>query len=200
MVKIIIWNINDISLNENTIARLSPFRREKFERLIDGKSKLQSLAAGLMLDEYISDKEIKTNEYGKPYIEGAPFFNLSHSGDYVILTTSDNAEIGCDIEKIRDLDYERMGRLVYTENEMRELRSCDNIREKFFEFWTKKEAFIKCIGEGFHFSPKSLDVSGEKMSVDYKNRKFFFKEYMLTGYKIMLCSKDNEYDEKWEVF
>ena len=196
MVKIYIRNINDISLNELNISKLSPYRREKFDRLIDGKTKRQSLAAGLLLDDYISYNEIKLNEYGKPFAENGPFFNISHSGDYVVLGVSDTAEIGCDIEQLRDCEYERMGKAVFTESELNELENSADKRDKFFEFWTKKEAFIKCIGEGFHFSVKSLDLSGKKTVTVYKNIKYFFKEYMLPGYKIMLCSADNCYDER----
>ena len=196
MVKVYIKNIKDISESEINISELSLYRREKYERMKDGKSKLQSLTAGLMLNKYISGREIKFNEYGKPYIENGPFFNLSHSGDYVILAISDKAEVGCDIEELRDCDYERMGRAVCTESELAELKSADNKRDIFFEFWTKKEAFIKCIGEGFHFPPKSLDLSGVKQYVVYNDKVFFFKEYMLEGCKIMLCSPDNSFDNE----
>ncbi|MBQ7504939.1 MAG: 4'-phosphopantetheinyl transferase superfamily protein [Ruminococcus sp.] len=195
MVKIYIQNINDISLSELNISKLSPYRYEKFDRIIDGKSKLQSLAAGLMLNDYISDKEIKLNEYGKPFVENGPFFSLAHSGDYVALAVSDKHEVGCDIEELRDCGFIRMGKLVFTENEISELKASEDKRDKFFEFWTKKEAFIKCIGEGFHYSVKSLDLSGERSYVLHNNKKHFFKEYMHQGYKIMLCSQDTEYEK-----
>ncbi len=196
MVSLYIKNINEISLNELNISKLSPYRREKFERLKDEKSKRQSLAAGLMLNEYISDKEIKLNEYGKPYADGV-YFNIAHSGNYVILAVSDKAEVGCDIEELKTCEFERMGKVVFTDNEMNELRASTDKRDKFFEFWTKKEAFIKCIGEGFHFPVKSLDLSGGKAHTVYNNKKLFFKEYMLSGYKIMLCSEDTEYNRNW---
>ena len=195
MVKLFIQNINNISINELNISKLSPYRYEKFNRIIDEKSKRQSLTAGIMLNEYISDKEIKLNEYGKPYVEDGTYFSLSHSGDYVALAVSDRYEVGCDIENLRDCEFSRMGKIVFTDNELSELESSGNKREKFFEFWTKKEAFIKCIGEGFHYSPKSLDLSGGKPYVIHNNIKHFFKEYMLTGYKIMICSQDTEYEK-----
>lgn len=195
MVKIYIQNINNISLNELNVNKLSPYRREKFDRIIDEKSKLQSLAAGLMLNDYIYDKEIKLNGYGKPFAENGPYFSLAHSGDYVVLAVSDKYEIGCDIEELKDCEFTRMGKVVFTENELVELRNCEDIRGKFFELWTKKEAFIKCIGEGFHYPVKSIDLSGEEPYVTYNNQKYFFKEYMLPGYKIMLCSQDTEYEK-----
>ena len=193
MVKIYIQNINDISLNELNISKLSPYRREKFDRLIDGQSKLQSLAAGLLLNKYISDKKIKLSEYGKPYVEDGPFFNLAHSGDYAVLAVSDAYEVGCDIEQLKECEYERLGRVVYTENELNALKNAEDKKECFYDLWTKKEAFIKCIGEGFHFAVKSLDLSGGELFTVHNGEKFFFKEYMLNGYKIMLCSKDNNF-------
>ena len=193
MVRIYIQNTNDISINELNISRLSPHRYEKFDRLIDEKTKRQSLTAGLMLNNYISDKEIKLNKYGKPYVENGPFFSLAHSGDYVILAVSDKADVGCDIEKLRDCDFIKTGRLVFTDSEMSEIKSSEDICDSFFEFWTKKEAFIKCIGEGFHYSVKSLNLSGGKTYAVQNKTKYFFKEYMLRGYKIMLCSEDNDF-------
>ena len=195
MVRIYIQNINNISLNELNISKLSPYRLEKFDRIVDGKSKVQSLTAGLMLNDYISDKEIKLNEYGKPYAENGPYFSLAHSGDYVVLAVSDKHEVGCDIEQLRDCEFLRMGKIVFTDSELSELESSEDKRDKFFEFWTKKEAFIKCIGEGFHYPVKSLDLRGGKPYVLQNKEKYFFKEYMLTGYKIMLCSQDNEYEK-----
>lgn len=199
MVRIVLKNINDISLNELNISKLPPYRRQKFERIIDEKSKRQSLAAGLLISKYISHKEIKLNEYGKPYVEGGKFFSIAHSGDYALLAMSDVCDIGCDIELLRDCDYERMGKLVFTDSELSELKYCDDKRDRFFELWTMKEAFIKCIGEGFHFPVKSLDLSGEKSHTVYNNEKYFFKEYMLNDCKIMICSRDNGFPDRYDL-
>ena len=42
---------------------------------------------------------------------------------------------------------------------MDEICSSADKSGKFYEFWTKKESFLKCIGEGFHRNSKSVDVT-----------------------------------------
>ena len=59
----------------------------------------QELLAGYMLYKYLgisSDEQLVRNEHGKPEIaagyknENAAFFNLAHSGPYVVLAISDS--------------------------------------------------------------------------------------------------------------
>lgn len=191
MVKVYIQSINNISINELKLNQFPKYRREKLARIKDGRSKLHSYTAGLLLSEHISNKEIKLNEYGKPYCDGV-YFNLSHSGDYVILAISDGTEVGCDIEYMKQADYMRLGKVVYTENELAALTSSEDMRLKFYEFWTKKEAFMKCIGEGFHFPVKSLDITLSPEYVFYNGEKLYFVDYMLDDYRIMICSSDKD--------
>ncbi len=194
MIKIYVSNSKNISLSELNINRTAPYRRKKIERIVSESAKRQSLTAGLMLSEIFSNAEIKMGKYGKPYIEGK-HFNLAHSGDFVILAVSDFAEVGCDIERVKALDYEKTAKIVFHENERKILSSAEDKQSLFFELWTKKEAFMKCIGEGFHFPPSTIDLTKYSDKVLYKGRTYFFKEYMLVDYKIMLCSEDNAFSE-----
>lgn len=195
MIKLYITNSKYISLTELNINKTAPYRQDKIRRLVHESAKRQSLAAGLMLAEIFQNAEIKTGEYGKPYIEGE-HFNLAHSGDYVILAVSDSCDIGCDIERVKLADYEKLARTVFCENEREMLKKAEDKQDLFFELWTRKEAFMKCIGEGFHFSPSTLDLTLNPDKVHYKEKTCFFKEYMLCDYKIMLCSEDNAFPEK----
>lgn len=196
MIKVYITNSKNNSLTELNIDKTAPYRREKIARLAHDSAKRQSLAAGLLLAEVFPNAEIKTGEYGKPYIENE-YFNLAHSGDYVILAVSDSFEIGCDIERVKTADYEKLASKVFHENERKTLSETEDKQSLFFELWTKKEAFMKCIGEGFHFAPSTLDLTLDSDKVLYKGKTYFFKEYMLSGYKIMLCSEDNAFPENF---
>ena len=48
------------------------------------------------LEERVSTKS------GKPYLENGPFFNVSHSEEYVVFVSDESREVGVDIEKINE--------------------------------------------------------------------------------------------------
>lgn len=196
MINTYYTNIDNLSVTEVNISKVSPERQSRINRLIQECQKKQCLAAGLLINKLFSNKTVKINQYGKPYIENDFHFNIAHSGNYVIISVSTNEPVGCDIEGIAEYNYLKLGKVVFHKNEMNSLKSADNKQDKFFELWTKKEAFLKCIGTGFHFKSKKIDLSENKHYVTYGNQKYRFKNYMLKGYKIMLCSPSTEFAQE----
>ncbi|MBR5539735.1 MAG: 4'-phosphopantetheinyl transferase superfamily protein [Clostridia bacterium] len=96
---------------------------------------LSAVGYSLLLGEVSG--EIAFKENGKPYFKDVPlYFSISHSGNTVICAISDR-EIGADVEKVREIPR-GVAMRFFTERE----RQCD-----FFEIWTKKEAYGKCIGD-----------------------------------------------------
>ncbi len=188
MTEIYFVNTDNYSLKELNISSLPDTRRAKINRLVHESDKLASACAGLLINKFIGDKDLKLNEYGKPYSD-EKFFNISHSGNIVIIAVSD-FEVGCDVELKRELEYERLGKIVFHENELKKLSETEDKRSLFFKLWTSKEAFIKCLGEGFHFKTTELDLSELPDKLEYRGRTLFFKEYMLKDAEIMLCAED----------
>lgn len=188
MAEIFYTNIKNYSLKELNLSLLPKYRQEKTERLVHESDKLRCACAGFLIKKYVGDN-IKLNEYGKPFSESGKRFNLSHSGDYVIIALSDY-DVGCDVEVTRDADYTRLGKIIFHENEQKTLLETDDKKDYFFRLWTAKEAFIKCIGEGFHFNAGEIDLSLLPEEIKYKGRTLFFKEYMLKDARIMLCTED----------
>ena len=188
MTEIYFVNTDNYSLKELNISSLPDTRRAKINRLVHESDKLASACAGLLINKFIGDKDLKLNEYGKPYSD-EKFFNISHSGNIVIIAVSDY-EVGCDVELKRELEYERLGKIVFHENELKKLSETEDKRSLFFKLWTSKEAFIKCLGEGFHFKTTELDLSELPDKLEYRGRTLFFKEYMLKDAEIMLCAED----------
>ncbi|MDO5564514.1 MAG: 4'-phosphopantetheinyl transferase superfamily protein [Eubacteriales bacterium] len=95
---------------------------------------------------------IEKNKYGKPYIRNKKniFYNISHSKEKVAIIIS-NVEVGIDIEKIRDIDYDKIIKKIFLKEEIDFIMSIENKNEKlknFFKIWTKREAYSKCIGVG----------------------------------------------------
>ncbi|NPC72615.1 4'-phosphopantetheinyl transferase superfamily protein [Corallococcus exiguus] len=95
------------------------------------------------------------NEYGRPAIVGPEGqwlrFNLSHTDGMALVAVGRDVDLGADIE-----DAERPGETVeiadhyFAKTEVQALRSLpkERQRERFFEYWTLKEAYIKARGAG----------------------------------------------------
>lgn len=109
----------------------------------------------------LSGETIARNRYGKPYLENHPEiqFNISHSGDFVICAVGPG-EVGIDIEKHRSLDFKRLARKAFLEEECRKLEQSEDPMEYFFDTWTLKEAYLKWKGIGISKNLKELQFEG----------------------------------------
>ncbi len=103
----------------------------------------------------VSPKEIgfSYGVSGKPSITGYDrrmFFNLSHSSGVSVLAFDPGHEIGADVEKIsEDFEYEPIVEMFFTNKERAYIHDLKELsRERFYELWTRKEAFLKATGAG----------------------------------------------------
>ena len=113
--------------------------------------------------------EIKKGSHGKPYFPGTDIhFNISHSGDYKVLAIAETP-VGVDIEKVRKADLRVAKR--FCENEYNYITQKDS-EHRFFEIWTKKEAYLKYKGTGLSGGLDSFDV----FSLPEDLNSFRFKE------------------------
>jgi 4'-phosphopantetheinyl transferase len=98
--------------------------------------------------------EFDQHERGKPFIASPAsrlFFNLSHSGEWVVCAVARFPVIGVDIEHCsRRVEVVRLARRFFSPREYRALLHCPAGAQKnrFFDYWTLKEAYIKARGEG----------------------------------------------------
>lgn len=117
---------------------------------------------------------ILKHKKGKPYQKNDPslFFNISNSGDCCIFAFSKNGEVGIDIEKIRPLnDLDELIKKNFNSKEQSYIYKNPALRlQRFFKFWTLKEAFLKAIGEGMRLVPDKLEFSSE--NGDFKLQSF----------------------------
>src|SRR5215510_2871195 len=105
--------------------------------------------------------------YGKPFLSKklnipAISFNLSHSNGLVLYAITKDRRVGIDIEYIRAIsDFENVSAATFSAFENNQLQSIDDhLRmQAFFNCWTRKEAFIKAIGDGMSFPLDQFDVS-----------------------------------------
>lgn len=98
------------------------------------------------------------NDFGKPFVEGGPWFSLSHSEDVAVIGISLDREIGVDVEKVRPFGgISEIMEQFFAPEERAWIRSSsfpsenigtDGLERRFFRCWTLREAFTKALGCG----------------------------------------------------
>ena len=187
--------------NASIRAVLSDWRYAKTSVIKNEKAKKLSFMAGMlfqkgMKDIYGIDKDdivINENEYGCPKLVGKDIhFSISHAGIFVAVAFSDK-ETGVDIEH-KDDRGGLITRRMFTENERQHVESADNeeeVKKRFLFVWTRKESYLKYIGEGIRRPLISFDVmSGEELGVVFETKE-------ISGYTLSLCMPDGSEEKKW---
>ena len=133
-------------------------------RFVIGRALLRDTLSGL-LNVAPLDLELEFTGHGKPLLKQNSRqiqFNLSHSGEMVMLGVTCETEIGIDVEMIRPLsrrDQIAQGILSPAEwSHYSELSDAQR-QEAFFTIWTRKEAIVKAVGRGLLFPLTDLEVS-----------------------------------------
>ena len=108
------------------------------------------------------EAEISINEFGKPQLLNSPLqFNLSHSGNVILLAFSLNNPVGIDVEERREIkDLYSISGNYFHELEAKALSKLNQplLSEAFFSCWTKKEAVIKALGLGLSMPLNAFEV------------------------------------------
>lgn len=102
------------------------------------------------------------NAHGKPYLEGGPFFNLSHAGGHAVLVVCEDAEVGVDIEIVRDVEPGVPERFFSSAENAALNALPEGLWDAgFLRCWTRKEAILKARGVGLSQPLDSFDVTLE---------------------------------------
>ena len=96
---------------------------------------------------------VNRTDTGKPVVTEGIHFNVSHSGDLILLAISETRAVGVDVERRRAVD--RVSALVerwLSDVERREFETlCENgasTSDAFLRVWSLKEARLKALGVG----------------------------------------------------
>lgn len=154
---------------------LSDEELNRAERFVFDRDRHRFIAARAELRQQLGKRtglspeliEIRFGQHGKPMLANNLLdadlrFNMSHSEDLAVFAFSNEGEIGIDVEAVRAMsDYEDIAEQCFSirEREAFRLLGKHEKLEGFFGCWTRKEAFIKAIGDGLSRSLGSFDVS-----------------------------------------
>lgn len=126
-----------------------------------------------------ADVKLLATKKGKPFLRNnsSLFFNISNSHEVCVYAFSRDAELGIDIEKIRDLpDIDQLieKNLTYREKSYLQ-KNPDQKLSLFFRFWTFKESYLKAIGEGMRLTPENLEFTLDDESIRLRSVAYGFE-------------------------
>ncbi|RWS07595.1 L-aminoadipate-semialdehyde dehydrogenase-phosphopantetheinyl transferase-like protein [Dinothrombium tinctorium] len=188
------WSPN----REQLLSAFSCLQRDEIERVqrfVYRRDLKQALIGRLMIRKCLSqslqlpyDKlSLTRSESGKPILASSsdlPFdFNVSHSGNFVVLAADERSKIGVDVmdfkyDRRKDLrDFFKTMNRQFSESEWKYIRS-DGLSDqqmyfRFIRLWCLKESFVKAEGIGITFDLrrisfhcKTLELNESSMITD----------------------------------
>lgn len=183
----------DISSAEDELYRrlyenASVPRKCRADRYMRQKDKLRCVTAEALLRSIlgVTEDQIEKNCFGKPYIKARKdvFYNLSHSGRYVVLAWGDT-EVGVDVQQHDPAtDRNAIEMRFFAPDEQRYV--CGDIG-RFYEIWTKKESYLKYTGRGLRRDLRSFSVLSMEQSLR------FFYGTLDDDHSLSLCTVEDEY-------
>lgn len=155
------WVLSD---NERQRAECFHFERHRRRFLVSHIALRQILARYTGMEP--KHIQYQFTHYGKPHLskdaQSNIEFNLSHSYERAMVAISKRQPVGVDIEYIRPTDdIASLAKRYFSPKEYQQFTELP--KEKmllgFFNAWTRKESYIKAIGEGLSCSLETFDVS-----------------------------------------
>lgn len=120
------------------------------ERFLLGRGSLRRLL-GLWLGLAPEAVPLETGPRGKPHCACGPAFNLSHSGDLILLAVHTSRAVGVDVERLRpSLNWQAIANRMLPLTERQALAAFPETQrpEAFLAAWCRLEARLKARGTG----------------------------------------------------
>ena len=125
---------------------------------------MSRLLLGHCLGTAANGVRFEYNEFGKPSLQrsGGLRFNISHSGELVLVALARGRTIGIDVERMRkDMAQAEIAERFFSPRECAALAGLppDMQCDAFFACWTRKEAYLKARGDGLSLPLDQFDVA-----------------------------------------
>ncbi|PXF50063.1 hypothetical protein BWQ96_00223 [Gracilariopsis chorda] len=173
--RIDVWKTNlcDISLKQLSATVLSEDEERRAsqakykasgERFRACRACVRDVLARYLHNVHAHEIEFRRGEHGKLLLRDNDelSFNVSHSGNMGLIAVTTGMDIGVDVETAgRTIGrMHALARRSFGDGEMRQLEAAgsDEKMRTFLQLWTRKEAFVKCTGEGIQRGLRSFEV------------------------------------------
>lgn len=178
--KILIWHITESLSELSKEVELTPFCREKLEKIKSEPQKKQFLGVRQLLKVLsYTDSDLYYDIDGKPHLKDTPYISISHSHQYASVIIG-KQPVGIDIEKQREKILKIAPRFTPLE-EYRSLANDEAIIRKLTIVWSAKEAIYKILNirglsflkdiyvDDFEFDSNTLSAE-----VNYRQETYLF--------------------------
>ena len=159
-------------------------QKEKALKFKSENDQIRSLASSYLMNK-LSKEPLQFNSTGKPFYQNGPHFNVSHSGQYIVMAVS-NKDIGVDIEENKEKDMSMLIR-IFNEAEAKIIKE----HADFYYLWCAKESLIKCIGSSVSKIKEvpALPFNGVK---SFKGQEYYCQTFIEDKHIISITRLSNE--------
>ncbi|HEY5760619.1 MAG TPA: 4'-phosphopantetheinyl transferase superfamily protein [Steroidobacter sp.] len=211
--------IADSRLHEEYRALLNEEERGKEFRFYFPDDQRRYLVTRAMVRSVLSrylqvrptDWRFSNNQWGRPAIanfsrdECGLCFNISHTKGLIALGVTHGREVGVDVENLRTREVSlEIADRFFAKPEVAELATVpkEQQQDRFFEYWTFKESYIKARGMGlsiplgqfsFHYPhERAVNLAVDPELGDDANRWSFWQYRPTEEYLMALCAERRE--------
>lgn len=141
------------------------------------------------------------SDRGKLTVDEGPSFNISHSGNEVLVALAPRGRLGVDVEAVRQHDdLFDMARVSFVASEVEAMQRepRDGQLRYFYRVWARKEAMLKALGVGIA-DLAALTVSGASM-IDNALTRIDLPDERVSNWVVRSfgCSDDVEAAVAWD--
>ena len=178
IVRLVILDVELAFRHQKTLlSKVNESQKEKALKYKNEIDQIRSLASSYLVNS-LSNEPLLFNDMGKPFFENGPYFNISHSGKYIVMAVSDK-EVGVDIEENVEKNMSSLIR-IFNEAEAKMIKE----HADFYYLWCAKESLIKCIGSSISHVKEipSLPLNGLKTykGNDYQSKTFVYEKHIVS--------------------
>lgn len=169
----------DLACDADEVARmralLSEDEQHRADRFINPDARVRFVVCRGALRQILAssiDRDPRSlvfsySSLGKPalspqmHLSAVPDFNVSHSAELALIAVGADGPIGIDVERVRHLDNAMgIARRFFSRAEVQALEAipAEDTDRAFFRCWTRKEAYVKGLGEGMQCPLSSFQV------------------------------------------
>lgn len=179
-------------LYNNARCFVTEDRLKKTDNLVEYGDRVLSVMSEFILLYYLHTyygiyvSKFSKNYMGKPYMANDEFikFNISHTQNIVSVAISEQ-NIGIDVETSLSVTKKQIIQLMdfcFSEKEKNYVNyDKSGYKQRFFEVWTRREAYFKCLGCGLLIKNNKKEISED----------FYFIGIQHKNYTISVCSEQD---------